>query len=43
MAFASSILVACYAFMGFFAVTNDYTWLLSGGVGIAYGTIWTVV
>lgn len=43
VAAAAALMVACYGFMGFLAQSNDHTWVLSAGVGIAYGMAWTVL
>ena len=43
IAVATAIMTLCYGYMGFFAHSNDHTWILSGGVGIAYGIVWTVL
>ncbi|KAG8861188.1 putative monocarboxylate transporter mch1 [Tulasnella sp. 330] len=37
------ILVFCHGFMGFFATSEAQVWILSLGVGVSYGLIWTVI
>jgi len=43
VACAGTLLVVCYSFTGFLANSNAHTWVLSGGVGVAYGMMWTVL
>jgi len=37
------IQVGCYAYMSFFTKSEKQVWVLSLGIGTAYGLIWTVV
>lgn len=37
------LLVLCHGFMGFFATSDAQVWILSLGVGVSYGLIWTVM
>lgn len=43
VASGGSILVVCYGFLGFFAKYEAQVWILSLGVGTAYGLVWTVM